>query len=237
MTIELFDDEWTLGTGLALAGGDWTVAACSFGFNAKLGADALCANFVFTDPSGESEDQQQSFSVGKGWEAVDGGEALVREDGQRGKIGKTTNYGRLVNSAMDATKAAGVAMPFASPRLAAGWVGTSWTLGTVSYTTQFKDEEAKERSAFVFTAYKGAGATATAVKAPGGKAAPKAPSATDIDADLLAALHALAVTHAADHDAFVEAAYEIDGVDGVKHVEKAILKSAAGSIWASGAAG
>lgn len=240
MSIDLFDNEWETGSGLPLAGADVEVIACSFGYNAVYSTEALCAMFTFQNLEG-GEPQQQSFSVGKFWEAADNSDAIVSEDGRKRRISGVSNYGRLIDSAVAAVKLAGADMPFASPRIASGWVGTKWRIDTVPITNNYKGVETT-KDAFVFTAYLGADAATNsttagsagsnvAVKVTSSKSAAASP--TGIDGDLHVALTSLAKQHSDDHDAFVDAALELDGVEGNKMVERAILASSgAKSIWA-----
>lgn len=227
----LNDQEWETGSGLALADANVVVTAASFGYNANLGADVLCANFTFVPVEG-GEPIEQSFSVGKGWEAVNKGANLVSEDGRPRKINGQTNYGRLIDSAVQAVQASGREMPFASPRMAEGWVGTSWHVGTVAITTTnpvTKKEAIKD--AFVFTAFLGsvegsAGNVGKADKA----STTTTKKASGLDPKLRMELTELAEA-ADDHDSFVEKALALDGVEGNREAEKLVLKTGPGSIW------
>lgn len=226
----LGDSEWETGSGLALADADVVVSAASFGYNANLGADVLCANFTFVPAEG-GEPIEQSFSVGKGWEALEKGAKLVSEDGRARKINGQTNYGRLIDSAVQAVQASGGEMPFQSPRIADGWVGTSWHVGTVSVpTTNPSTKKETVSDKFVFTAFLGTTSTEAAAKPAAGAAKASGKAATGIDPKLRLALVELAEA-SDDHDAFTEKALELDGVEGNREAEKLVLKTGPGSIW------
>ncbi len=237
------EDEWTTSSGLPLANSDVEVVECSFGYNAKIGADVLCANFVFLPVDGDGDTIEQSFSVGKGWEAHDKGKVITRDDGRGGAVNQSTNYGRLIESAKAAIAESGLDFPFATPRIASGWVGTKWHIATEKVTVKNPSTGAEtEKDAYVFTAYHGmsdgdapkAKAAAGKGKAAAGKTSAKAAVKDDAD-DELDALRAKLVELAGeceDHDDFVEKALAIDGVENGP-LERAVLKAKGdGSIWA-----
>lgn len=237
------EDQWQTSSGLPLANADVQVVALEFGYNAKLGSDILCANFQFApiDDDGElGEVIDQSFSVGKGWEAVEKGAFLIDENGSRTRtVNGQTNFGRLVNSAVAAIKESGEEFPFLSPRIASGWVGTRWHIGTEQVTST-NPQTGKEsvKDAFVAAKYLGKIDEAAGVKAAGSKASATGGSKKAKDADeddetqaLRKRLLELAREHD-DHDDFVDAAFKIDGVEGGP-LERAVMRSKGdGSIWA-----
>lgn len=223
------NSEWETSSGLPLADADVTVVACSFGFNANLGADRLCANFTFAPLEG-GELIEQSFTVGKGWEAKNKGAQLVNEDGTPRKVSNRTNFGRLIDSAVAAVKASGATvMPFESAKNADGWVGTNWHMDTVEVDTLNKKNEQVKGEAFIFTAFLGGSPTDEAPAAAKGTSKPAAAKG-GIDPKLRLALVELAEA-ADDHDAFTEKALELDGVEGNREAEKLVLKTGPGSIW------
>jgi hypothetical protein len=237
IVLDDIDSEWETSSGLPLANMDVEVIDCTFGFNAKLGADVLCANFTFAAIGGDGESIEQSFSVGKGWEAKSKGAYIAREDGRGGQVNKQTNYGRLIDSAVAAIKEAGADIPFKSPRIAAGWVGTKWHMATETIETENPTTGKKStKDAFVFGKYLGAGGEATGGSKSAGKSsgAPgktlKEVKADDENAELRAKLIELA-KECDDPDDFVEKALAIPGVEDGP-LEAAVLKhKKPDSIW------
>lgn len=275
-------NDWELGSGLDLDGAKVEITGCEFGFNNALGAGVLCANMTFTPIEG-GDDMEQSFSVGKGWEVDRTGENLVPDGGKKRKLNMTSNFGRLLTSAMDCLagdqengesdsayqerRIEVAAEVLGSPRHAPNWVGTMWEVGSYTRTTMNPTTKAeKESIGFIFTAYLGDGigdgaaeeeptkakgaAKAAAGKSSttraggrtGGKVGKKADGPpTGVDEDLWTQLVDLAIETMNgeddnDHEDFVDAAMEVDGVDGNKAAQKAIMGSGAGSVWAAATA-
>lgn len=235
------EDEWQTSSGLPLANADVEVLEASFGFNAKIGADTLCMNFTFgtLDDDGQvvGETIDQSFSVGSGWEARDGGKYLVDENGNKNRtVNKQTNFGRLIDSAREAISASDEEFPFTSPRIAEDWIGTRWHVGTVQVTTRNpQTEKETTKDAFVFTKYYGKTTTEKKAPAAKGKTSSKAAAKADEGDDELAALRAQLVALAGeceDHEEFVDKALEIKGVEGGP-LERAVMRAKGdASIWA-----
>jgi hypothetical protein len=247
------DSEWETSSGLPLDGATVTVTGAEFGYNAELGAGVVCMNMTFQIEDGE--EVEQSFSVGRNGEPSRDGNELV---GAPAKFPQRSNYGRLIDSVRAIVDHPGQVI--GSPKLAGGWVGTQWVMGTVPIeSTNPTTGESKTRDALVFTEYVGTAggkagkAKATAKKAPAKKAAPtaaldedegddgddgdeggdEAPSAPNgIDPKLWGRLVKLALAHE-DHDAFSDAALELDEVDSNRAAQKAVLVTTAGSVWAA----
>lgn len=224
------NNEWELSSGLALDGATGTITAMEFGFNAKIGAGVLCANMSITPDDG-GEVIEQSFSVGKGWDASRDGSELVREGGGGGSINKSTNFGILIASAIDCLDGDGSKLG-GTPRSTETWIGTTWDWGTVKHMTRNPTTGAEaEKDKFVVTKYHGRDGAAAAAKPAG--AAKKAAAATEeIDPELWDKLVALAGEHA-EHDTFVEAALDLPEVEGSKPAQKAVMGTRAGSVWAA----
>jgi hypothetical protein len=222
-------DEWGLSSGLPLADADVEVVSVEFGFNNDIAAGRTFANFTFRTEDGE--EHEQSFSTGDGWEAKNKGAELGTENGKPRKLSNKSNYGILVQSALEAVggpeEMAKLGQGF---RFASTWVGTKWHTGTVEVeSTKPGESEAKKRDRIIFTEYLGRDDDAGAEKK--GKAAAKG-GAPEVDADLWAKLVQLA-TDADDHDSFMDEALELDGVAGEKAIEKLVMSTKAGSVWAT----
>jgi hypothetical protein len=219
-------DEWGLSSGLPLADAEVEVVAVEFGFNNDIAAGKTFANFTFRTEDGE--EHEQSFSVGDGWESANKGAELTTETGKPRKLSKRSNYGMLVESALEAMGGP-EAMAKLGPgfRFASTWVGTKWLTKTVEVeSTKPGETEKKKRDRIVFAEYLGREDGAAA------PAAAKATKANDVDPELWSELVLLA-NDSADHEAFMDVALELDGVKGVKAVEKLVMGTKAGSVWAS----
>lgn len=183
------DSEWETSSGLPLDGADVTVTQMEFGYNAAIGAGVVCANFTFVDEDGVEYDQ--SFSIGKNGEPTRDGSELT---GAPKTFPSRTNYGRLIDSVRGLMEHPGDVI--GSPKQAAGWVGTKWTVGTVAVESTNPNatdpaNATKVSDKFVFTAYLGkegvtqkatTKATGGAAGSKRGKAAP-APEETETEAD------------------------------------------------------
>lgn len=242
-------DEWATSSGFALAAGvDAEIIGATFGFNDKLGAGAMCLNLTFEVE--DSEPIDQSFSIGNGWEITEKGDLIVAADGKSRGINKSTNLGLLIDSIIGAGPFADRGPlfdgepPFDTPRRASNWIGTRWTIGTktVKRKNPTNDKEI-EKEAYIFDAYLGRSDEAPAKPAKkgaaGGKPAAKPAAKAAVadygieDDDLREQIIAAAVAADGDHDAFVEACYTLDGVDGDAAVEKAIYNKRPGSLWSA----
>ena len=225
--------EWELSSGLPLADAEVEITAFEFGYNNDIAAGAVFANIVFTDDNGD--DHEQSFSVGDGWEPANKGAELVTDNGKPRKLSKNSNFGRLVNSAINAIGDIDKVEQVLGqgPKAAASWLGTRWHTTTVEVeVTAPGSSEKKKRDRIVFDTYLGREGSAPAKTAKGSKAA-ATDDALGIDPDLFATLVGIA-KEAKDHDAFMDDALELDGVQGVKDVERLVMSTKAGmSIWSA----
>jgi hypothetical protein len=232
-------NEWELSSGLPLADAEVEIVGFEFGFNNDIAAGQLFANVSFTDADGETHDQ--SFSVGQGWASTNKGAELVAENGKPKKFSKNSNFGRLVYSAIEAVggiEKVGEALGH-GPRFAASWIGTKWRTGTVEVEVTKngeKDGEKIKRDRIIFTEFLGREGAAPAAGGKKEKATAGAAAKSEtlgLAQELFDQLIELA-KGSADHDAFMDAALELDGVQGVKEVEKLVMSTKAGaSIWSA----
>jgi hypothetical protein len=252
-------NEWELSSGLALDGATVDIESVEFGYNANLGAGVMCANFKVVDIE-SGEEIEQSFSVGSGWDTTRDGSQLVSDKPK--KINKNTNYGILIESALEIIGIENAASVLGgSPKEAAIWPGTRWSFGTVKMKRVNPTTGAEsEKDVFVFTEYHGASeeepepepepAKPAATRAGGArkaigtraggarkatgasKAAASNGVAEGVDEELWDELVELA-RGSEDHDAFLEAALDIEAVEGNKAAQKAVMGTKPGSVWAA----
>jgi hypothetical protein len=219
----LLDDSWTTTSGLPLADADVEITDFSFGYNPKIGDGlTLVANITFRNlASGETT--EQSFSTGKGWEAINKG-AAAEKNGGTGKqsFNNQTNFGRLIDSAVNCGAGPQLA-PRGQTYQAATWIGTQWhTTTEVIETTNPTTGESNTKDVVVFGRFLGVGdggQPAAAASNGNGRAA----AASAIDPDIEAQLIALAKQHSGNHDAFMEAAFDVPGVQDSKQLTNLVV--------------
>lgn len=221
-------DPWALSSGLPLDGATVTVASMEFGYRQNIAAQTVFACFGFRPDEGE--DAEQCFSVGKGWEPGGKGASLVRSNGRRGNINDQTGYGKFIAAAL---KLPGVREELIArkgdPTVAATWNGMRFVLGTVrETTTNPTTNQQKEVSRIIPVEFLGTGDGEKVKVVSANTAKPTAPA---VDGEIEGKLLELAAAHT-EHDDFMAAAYEVDGVAGNAAVESLVMSTGKGSIWA-----
>lgn len=245
-------DPYALGSGLPLADTEAVVTAMEFRFDTNYSADACVAAITFQPDEGE--EQEQLYSCGKGWEPVDRGAGTAHVSGRETmNINKNSNYGRFLAAAyacegfLDEVREEGIL-----PTDVTMFLGKRFMLGTVEYSTRNPskaDSEETTKTAIVPVAYLGVeededeAPKAPAKKAAAKKAPAKGPSAIEKkqialieeleaeDEAMVAALRELAAD-SEDHESFMEAAMDIEGVADSDLAQQVAMSSKAGSIWA-----
>ena len=222
-----------------------------FGFDAQIRDGKACL-FI---PEGtiiagtdQPEPFNQFFTVGDGWEpAGKGGSRLVREDGRNKQINNNSNYGRFFTSLkvaaekqdlMDTLRKRG------TPFDAETWDALELYLERETYHYDDRESgEKKEASRLNVVRIEKMG-DAKVGGAKDGDVQEKASvrsgepetaasnGSGDLDPKVKAKLRALAREHT-EHKAFVEAAFDVDGVLDNAAAEEAIMDQGEGSIWAS----
>lgn len=229
-----YEDEWELGSGLTLDGAVATVTGAEFGFNANMGAGITCLNLKL-ETADHGEEVEQSFSCGGNFEASRDGSTLEGS----GRINRGSNYGILLESVKEVLGDAGLnpGDVLGNPREAQSWVGTTWMWGTVEReTTNPKTGQTKVSSKFIVTAFEG-GAGGNAGNAKTAKASAGATSAgvkgnAKIDSEKWDYLVNIA-SQFNDYNEFVVAVMSDEDVRGSKDIQKAVMSSGDGSIWAA----
>lgn len=227
------EDSFELASGLPLDGATVTITKTEFGYRQNIAKDTTFACLTFQPESGD--EQEQAYSVGKGWEPGSKGATLVRSDGRKGKLNDQTGYGKWIAAAI---KLDGVLDHLRANNgdalVAATWDGLKFELGSMrEKTTNPTTGQEKEVSRIMPVKFLGAGggsAPAAAKPTKADKAAPALDPA--IEAQLLALAEA-----SESHDEYMAAAFDLDGVAGNPAAEEAVLASGKGSIWAKGQAG
>jgi len=239
-------DPYALGSGLPLADTEAVVTAMEFRFDTNYSADACVAAITFQPDEGE--EQEQLYSCGKGWEPIDRGAGAAHVSGRDLNFNKNSNYGRFLGAAfecdgfLDEVREAGI-LPTSNEI----FLGKRFHLGTIEITTT-NPSTGKEsvKTVVIPVEYLGVeeeAAPAKTTKAPAKKVAAKGPSAIEKkqialveqleaeDADMVQALRELA-EESEDHESFMEAAMDIDGVADSDLAQQVAMSSKAGSIWA-----
>lgn len=216
---------------------DVEITDAVFGYDAQyMNGDALLAKITMKVEDGEEDDEiVQLYSLGKGWEAVNKGQQIVPTKTRKPTLNKNSAYWHFIRGAIECGADA-VLRGRGKPTDAAIWPGLRFHVAQVDY----KDVSGNDRTRLVPVGY--LGEVASGIKAPSkpsGAAATQAPAAAAASAPAAAAtdspmrrqLLKLAV-NANDHDAFVEEAYStVEGLAG-SPLEKSVMSTKPGSIWA-----
>lgn len=226
-----------LSSGLPFADTEVTITSASFGYTEMGGNSVLCLQL--TGVNADGDEGEQSFSVGQGWEAVDGGARVQADNGREGKpFSKNSNIGKLIASAVKAVGGDPENMPFDDPTLASEWAGHIWETGTLSEVRKdFKgkvqlDDEGNPRTkdSIIFVRY--VGAADGGKPATGGAATAAVKSkASGIDPELEAELIELAKA-ADDFDDFTDKGLDHPGVEGNAKATALVMSNKANGIWA-----
>lgn len=231
-------DKFKLSSGLPWADTTVTITDATFGFVDMKGNDpVLCLSL--TGLNADGDEGEQAFSVGQGWEAVEGGARLQAENGKDDKpFSKQSNIGKLIASMITAVGGDPEDIPFDDPTVAGEWIGHVWETGTVSEPAKTMSGKPKvdddgnpvTRDRIVFTSYVGAvdgggeRLPADAVKPKAGGKASATPPKSDIPEELLAQLTTLA-QESDDHDAFSDAALDIEDVANNSALVKRVMSA------------
>lgn len=241
-----YDDEWETGSGFDLDGATATVTNMEFGFNSQIGQGTF-ANFDLTIVEGSEsgdpgEEISQSFSVGGKFEATRDGSSIEGN----GKINKNSTFGILMDSVVEVLREQGFdpGEVIGNPKVAANWIGKTFVWGTIEMETMNPTtKERAKRSKFIVTEYVGSDedpgeAAPAAKKAPAKKpAAAKKAAAKSLPAGLDQEQFDYYLDIAKqyeEHDDFAQAMLDEDeDVQANPELQKAIMSTRAGSIWAS----
>lgn len=250
-----------LGSGLPLEGQRCRSTEATFTYNQEYAANAVVLDILWQPWDGENDGdpdtaQHQLYSVGQKWEPLDSGQAVGHTSGKRQRFNDQTNIGRLIHSYIvgmgdgDFDKGLKAAVESGmEPDKVAMWIGLDVTLKGVKYDTLGKNADGtpKQGNTFCIGELHGrvgeAATTKTASKPAKATSEDKADTnggGDDHAGHLGQALYRKlkkAAADAADHDAFMDAAFEIDEVsegdkDWKKATERLIMDSGPGSLFA-----
>lgn len=244
-------------SGLPLDGARVHSVAAQFTYNQEYSADAVVLDIEWQpiDEEGENEGESrhQLYSVGKSWEPADGGESVMHTSGNLRNWNSGTNISKILVSLLEARGDGDPADGMRAfmdegiyPHEAAFWLNMDVTLKSIEYETQsgkksttFGVGEWHGRVGEVAEKPKTGKATASkaalAPKAGAGKAKAAEPETSASGEDdwkehlgqaLFRKLKKVA-EDAKDHDAFMDAAF---GVDGAEEGDKAWKKITEGII-------
>lgn len=182
-----------------------------------------------TDP--DVPEVTEKFPIGSGWDSSDGGKTVVNEKGKQ-KFNKSSIYGKIVDSATsgEIVEVLPVLKSRGRPTVAAIWDGLSF---------HFKRKE------FDYGGEIGVKARVMPIKFLGENAqvqmpttaAPAAAAADTTSADpLVLARLRVAAKDAASHQAFLDAAMEIDGVTSNDALLATLIDDSATGFYAQNAA-
>lgn len=224
MSTEEEYDGWGLSEGGSLGTGTVTINAASFGYDAqyKNGEQELAIiEGLVVNEDGEEHDWRQFFSIGAGWSIVDGGTRVERVNGKKANFQKQSKYGLWIAGALD-SGAAEVLRGRGPATNAKVWASLIFEVGS---REQDYGGDIGKKPVLVPVKYLGEKGSATASTASAATpASSEAPASGEVPGALKAKLKRLAAEHDT-HDAFVDAAFLIDGVDGNKHVESLVADS------------
>jgi hypothetical protein len=231
---------WELGSGLPLDGARVHAVEAVFTYNQEYSANAVVLDITWQPWDGSDDDgeaKHQLYSVGKRWEPVNEGTEVAHESGKLQMFNNQTNIGKLIHSLLEALGDGNVAEGMKAvmeaglqPYKVDCWIGMDVTLKAIEYETQNGKKSSTFGIAVVHALPGGEADTPTKAKAApkaAAKAAPKvAPNAAakadaaddeggedawkeHLGQSLYRKLKKLAAD-AKDHDAFMDAAFELD---------------------------
>lgn len=236
---------WVTGTGL-YDDVDICIEDAVFEWDGEY--DRLLLKLDITTDDDENPTDTLSLGCGKGWEVAEKGKSARREDGKSKPFNAQSGIGLFIDAMVEAgaldeltrTDDKGNLLR-GNPTQAKAWVGlkfhAEWKI------IKSNDPEYKDRNPLLptkFLGVKGKGGSGSGGNAstpdsatsttPTPDSTPTPDAAEGLSGKLKVQLLKLAKEHT-DHDDFLVAAYEMDGVDGNPAAEEAIAEPGSG-IWA-----
>lgn len=227
-----YADSYELGDAPVLGEGTVTIENATFGYDAQYRngeAEILILEGKVVDDEGQAHDWRKFYPVGTGWSVNDGGRSISRQDG-KGKIMRGCKYGLWLQGALES--GAGEELRKRGPATEAKvWDGMKFEVRSKESSFKNSAGEMVSYGTLVPVAYLGAGAqsagsptTGPAVKSGSAAAANAGLTAADLPVKLRRELKKVAA--ASDtYDAWVDAAFLVDGVDGNPGIESMVADS------------
>lgn len=209
MTTEL--DPWALSSGSPLDGATVTVARALFTKNNEIAADAVFLELELVTEEGEKYDKY--YSVGN-FEIADPNGSSIKPVGSKPNINMSSNYGYLIQAALDCGAEAQAHLRAGNPLEAAVWQGTKWEYGFKTIKRRQNDGTYKESRLDIPVKYLGVGE--------GAVVAAKGPAISD---ELKAELVKLAQLHD-NHKDFITDAFNVEGVSTDRKLQKMVMQEA-----------
>ncbi len=225
---------------------DFTVERAIFApdpnYSAKAGSDVILLQWYGTTDNPDQKEHRLIFTLGNGWEAVNGGKSIVRPDDVKfwkdGQVGgtmkwfnKQTSYFRLLRTVLDDFGLSDTLMSRGTPLEAAVWEGMTFHIERQIPTAFALDKDPKERewpSRFVGIVGEGAVTPASTESSTDKIAAAKAKAAAaKANSGLRAQVVTLLQGHT-DEDAGRDAALALEGVSDDDGLLSALFDS---SLW------
>lgn len=195
-----------------------------FGTDPEYNPEALLfklrgTGYVVDEETGDVdvlEDWTESYSVGAGWQAMDGGETARHPGGERQRFNPNSKMGRLINSIVASEDVAEVMQERGQPNLASTWQGLVLDMEREYYKYKIRDGSEGETNVALVV---GLGEVPGKKKAKK-KAAPakKKASSKKKGSDLRKAVLKFAADFD-DHDDFVAAVFDEDEFDRADELE------------------
>lgn len=225
---------WQTSSGLAIDDADITIDDVTFKYTDYNNGETLVA--VFTLRADDGEEAEQWFPCGKGWEPANKGKEARHESGKAGKqFNKNSAYGKFCDSALAA--GAGPTLYERGPATNAEvWAGLKFHVEAVTEKFTINGDE-REATRIIATSFLGVEGDDKATKKAGTKSEKKDEAKAESNGDggvtgpLKAKLSALAKQHDT-HDAFMEAAFGVDGVMGDSAAEEAVMDTSDAGLYA-----
>lgn len=220
-----YADSYELGDAPVLGEGTVTIENATFGYDAQYRngeAEILILEGKVVDDEGQPHDWRKFYPVGTGWSVNDGGRSISRQDGKN-KIMRGCKYGLWLQGALES--GAGDELRKRGPATEAKvWDGMKFEVRSKESSFKNSAGEMVSYGTLVPVAYLGAGAaTVTATPAAATTSATSSAPST-LSVKLRRELKKVA-TASDTYDAWVDAAFLVDGVDGNPEIENMVAES------------
>lgn len=137
-------DPWSTETGL-VTDYEGTVVDAWFGTDAKVGGrTTLIAFWKVNTNDPDNPEVEERWSMGPDWASYDGGSSAEHPKGDRKRFNKNSQYGHLIDKAIECGAGEALAATGLTPRSADVWKGTKWYMEAESKDYNFKNDKGEE---------------------------------------------------------------------------------------------